>query len=143
MPAPGGAALTDRTFTRAEANTLLPTLRPLLERMQALRRESAQLDEEHKRLHWKARGNGHDEPDDALTDVQRRRERVNVALGEHVDRIHALGVLVKDLDTGLVDFPWMRAGTMAYLCWRLGEPAVDWWHDVDSGFAGRQRLDEA
>jgi hypothetical protein len=59
-----------------------------------------------------------------------------------VDRIHAMGVLVKDLDTGLVDFPWMRDGTMAYLCWRLGEPAVDWWHDVDSGVAGRRRLDE-
>ena len=142
MPAPGGAALTDRTFTRAEANALLPSLRPLLEQVQALRRESLELDEELKRLHWKARGNGHDDLDEPLSQIQRRRERVVATLGEHVDRIHAMGVLVKDLDTGLVDFPWMRDDTMAYLCWRLGEPAVDWWHDIESGFAGRRRLDE-
>ena len=51
-----------------------------------------------------------------------------------------LGILIKDVDTGLVDFPHMREEREVYLCWRLGEPKVEFWHDVDSGFSGRQPL---
>ena len=131
----------DKLFTRAEANALLPTLRPLLSQLRVLRQESLRLDEDLRALHWKARGNGHDALDEALTQVQRQREQVNTTLGEQVDRIHAMGVVVKDLDAGLVDFPWLHGGRVAYLCWKLGEPSVDWWHDIDAGYAGRQRLD--
>ena len=132
----------NRHFTRDEAEALLPTLRPLLERLRGLHRESVRLEMELRQLHWKARGNGHDGLDETLTDIQRRREAVLAVLGEQVDRIHAMGVLVKDLEIGLVDFPWIRGQQMAYLCWKVDEPRVEWWHEVDAGFAGRQRLEE-
>ena len=57
-----------------------------------------------------------------------------------VEELAALGVQVKDLDTGLVDFPSWRDGEEVLLCWRLGEDEVAWWHTLDGGFAGRQPL---
>ena len=132
----------ERLFTRAEAESLLPTLAPLLEELRALRQQSLQHDAELQQLHWKARGNGHDGLDEALTAVQRRREAVVSALGERVDRIRALGVQVKDLDAGLVDFPARREQRVVLLCWKLGEPRIGWWHELETGFAGRQPLED-
>ncbi len=137
----GGVRRMERLFSRAEAEALLPTLRPLLEELQLLRQHAARLEQEMRELHWKARGNGHDHLDEELTTLQRRRESVLNELGERVDRIHALGVLVKDLDLGLIDFPHWRGQRVVYLCWKLGEDSIDWWHEVDAGYAGRQRLD--
>jgi hypothetical protein len=132
----------ERLFTRAEAESLLPTLRPILEELQALRQQALQHDAELQQLHWKARGNGHDGLDDALTALQRRREEVVAGIGERVDRIRALGVQVKDLDAGLVDFPSRRRERVVLLCWKLGEPGIGWWHDLETGFAGRQALED-
>jgi hypothetical protein len=132
----------DRLFGRDEAEALLATVRPLVEELQALRRESLELDAQLQQLHWKARSNGHDDLDDALTKVQRRREAANTALGERVDRLRGMGVLVKDLDMGLVDFPWQRGERVVYLCWKLGEPSIKWWHEVDTGYGSRQPLDD-
>jgi hypothetical protein len=58
-----------------------------------------------------------------------------------VESLVALGVRVKDPDTGLVDFPALRHGQEVLLCWQAGEDAVEWWHGLDSGFAGRSRID--
>jgi hypothetical protein len=58
-----------------------------------------------------------------------------------VNAIHELGGVVKDLDTGLVDFPARLAGVVAFLCWRLGEDEIDHWHGIDEGFSGRKPLD--
>ena len=57
-----------------------------------------------------------------------------------LEQINGWGIVIKDVDTGLVDFPHLRNGNEVYLCWRLGEPEVGYWHDIDSGFAGRQPL---
>ena len=57
-----------------------------------------------------------------------------------LDELDGLGVQLKDIDQGLVDFPSRRDGRVVYLCWRLGEETIAWWHDVDTGFAGRQPL---
>jgi hypothetical protein len=132
----------NRHFTRSEAEALLPTIRPMLERLRELRQELQALDAELRSLHWKARGNGHNQLDDSLTSVQRRRESALTAVGEQVDRIHALGIQIKDPDSGLVDFPSQRGDQVIYLCWKLGETAIEWWHDPESGFAGRQRLED-
>ena len=64
------------------------------------------------------------------------------ALAESVARIQAAGVQVKDLDTGLLDFPSERDGDVVLLCWRVGEPEIGWWHTVDEGFAGRKPLSD-
>ncbi len=57
-----------------------------------------------------------------------------------LDRIEKMGVLVKDLDRGLVDFPHLRGSREIFLCWMAGEKEISYWHDLDSGFAGRQQL---
>ena len=56
------------------------------------------------------------------------------------ENIHALGVEIKDLDRGLCDFPALREGRVVYLCWVFGEDDIEWWHDIEAGFAGRQPL---
>ncbi|MFQ5507868.1 MAG: DUF2203 domain-containing protein [Leptospirillia bacterium] len=65
---------------------------------------------------------------------------------EHIvdltDRVAGMGVFIKDLDAGLCDFPHERDGETVLLCWKYGEPAVDWWHGLDDGFRGRRSVDE-
>lgn len=56
--------------------------------------------------------------------------------------IHELGVVIKDVDLGLCDFPAMLGGRMVYLCWKLGEDHIEWWHEVSSGFKDRRPLDD-
>ena len=59
-----------------------------------------------------------------------------------VARIDALGLTLRDIERGLVDFPALVSGRQVWLCWRLGETAIDWWHGLDAGFDGRQPLSE-
>jgi len=59
-----------------------------------------------------------------------------------VARIDQLGLALRDIETGLVDFPALVSGRQVWLCWRRGEPAVEWWHELDAGVAGRQPLSE-
>jgi len=59
---------------------------------------------------------------------------------DSMQTVHEFGVIVKDLEQGLCDFPFMLDGRVVYLCWRLGEEQIEWWHEIDSGFAGRQPL---
>ena len=58
-----------------------------------------------------------------------------------MNQLSALGVEIKDSDTGLLDFPSLRDGDEVLLCWRIGEDAVEWWHGREEGFAGRKRID--
>ena len=57
-----------------------------------------------------------------------------------VARIDAWGITLRDIESGLIDFPALASGRQIWLCWRLGEDEVDWWHRIDEGFAGRRRL---
>jgi hypothetical protein len=124
--------MTERLFSREEANLLLPLLRPLLERA---REVSAVLGDRgrQRRLRSVTVGNGGGEA-----------AREMMADGDELSRVVAeiggLGVVVRDPSTGLVDFPAERDGEPVYLCWRLGEDEVAHWHDRDSGFSSRQPL---
>lgn len=127
-------------FTRAEADALLPRLRVLLSEIQVLVAEQAAL---AARLHVaraKVLGNGHSQQGDTHTirDAIRARDE---AFAARTQQIGALGVILKDPERGLVDFPTIRDGREVYLCWQLGEPRVAWWHEIEKGFAGRQPLD--
>ena len=62
-------------------------------------------------------------------------------ISQHLHAIHEIGVLVKDVDMGLCDFPHSANGRVVHLCWKLGETEINWWHDVHSGYTGRQPLD--
>lgn len=83
-------------------------------------------------------GAGVDPQELAALDEEIAGELAGVA--RTVNEIHALGAEVKDPDTGLVDFPTTVGGEPAYLCWRLGEDEIAFWHGVDEGFTGRKAL---
>ena len=76
---------------------------------------------------------------------QRNRDQQNraaVRLKASVEEIQKLGVLIKDLDIGLVDFPTLFRGNEVYICWKLGEDEIGYWHGVNEGFAGRKSIDQ-
>jgi hypothetical protein len=127
-------------FTRADAETMLPRITPMLREIQRLRQEQRAREQVMAADQAKALGNGH-MPQDELLQHQRDSGAVEQRLVEIGDSLSAMGVLLKDPDTGLVDFPTLRHGHEVYLCWQLGEPHIAWWHEVSSGFLGRQPLD--
>jgi len=125
----------ERIFTLTEAQSLLPRLRSLL----------AEISEEWSHLRKL-------EPD-----VQKARDKAQfdgycksgpeyVQSVSHlmflIHQIRDMGVLLKDADRGLCDFPYVRQGRVVYLCWQLGEERIAYWHDIDAGFSGREPLDD-
>jgi hypothetical protein len=129
-----------RHFTPEEANDALTEVRPLVERMVARRREHLAALEHQEQLEQRIRGNGGGMPPAELAAASEGVEEAARGLAGVVDELTDLGVQVKDLDTGLVDFPARRRGETVLLCWRLGEDEIGWWHRVDDGFAGRRPL---
>jgi hypothetical protein len=130
----------DRYFTAAEANELLPTVRPIVERMTARRRALAIATVRHARIAGKIAGNGGGVRPQEVDELQRTIDHEAEQVVRCVEKLQELGVLVKDLDEGLVDFPALRGDEEVLLCWRLGEDEVGFWHSVDEGFAGRKPL---
>jgi hypothetical protein len=130
----------ERTFTPEEANALLPALRPLVERMVEAKRSLDGAQERADEVGRRIAGNGGGIPPAELGELQDAVREEAEALAAALSEIQELGVLVKDLDTGLVDFPSTRFGEEILLCWRLGEDEVAFFHGYDDGFAGRQPL---
>jgi hypothetical protein len=128
-------------YTRAEAEALLPRIGGMLRELQLLRDELADQEELYTTLRTRVLSNGHNMQGNA----QRIKMAIATTTAQITQRIHAiaeLGVILKDLEAGLVDFPAQRNGREVYLCWRLGEDHIGWWHEVDSGFASRQPLED-
>jgi hypothetical protein len=120
-------------FTAAEANSLLPRVMVVISEMMEARQRIIDAQPELWPVLEKAVGNGGSKKAGELLSEFRRVENGMRTLGE-------MGCILKDVNTGLVDFPTIRNGREALLCWRYGEPKVGYWHDVESGFAGRQPL---
>ncbi len=78
--------------------------------------------------------------DDELAQIEEELEKDRRRLHEYVEELRQLSVEPKSGVEGLIDFPSMRDGRLVYLCWKLGEPKVSYWHELDAGFAGRQPL---
>jgi hypothetical protein len=129
-----------RHFTPEEANAALTHVRPLVERMVAHRRAHVEALERQEELEGRIRGNGGGIPPAQLAETAAEVERHARELARAVDDIVELGVEVKDLEEGLVDFPALRNGETVLLCWRLGEDEIRHWHTVQEGFAGRRPL---
>ena len=128
------------TFTPDEANALLPTVGPLVERMVEAKRSLDDAQAAADDVSARISGNGGGLPPAQLAAVHDEVARRATELGKALEEIQALGVIVKDLDTGLVDFPSIRDGQEVLLCWHLGEDEVAFWHGYDDGFAGRQPI---
>jgi hypothetical protein len=132
--------MADRHFTPEEANALLEEVRPIAETLVEHRRAMAAAATKQARLVQRIAGNGGDfDPQEPRT-IEEEFEREGQAVAQCVERLEALGVLVKDLDRGLVDFPAWRGDEEVLLCWEVGEDGIAFWHGVDEGFAGRKPL---
>src|SRR5438093_657449 len=123
-----------RLFTLAEAEALLPTVAPILEAIREARRELAALEAEIGQRLAPVRGNGHSVDASAVGRLRERAGRAARTLQARAAELEALDVELKDPEVGLIDFRADRDGRVIYLCWRLGEPRIDWWHELEAGF---------
>ena len=131
-----------RLFTQEEANAFLPEVRPLVERMVEDRRALVAIGGELEEVQALIGGNGGSLDPGRVGELQETVAHSAAGVASLVDEIHGLGVQVKDVDRGLVDFPARHpdTGETVLLCWELGEPEVAHWHDLEEGFAGRKPL---
>ena len=131
-----------RLFTAEEANEALPLLRAQVERLVRRRREQQQLDRRLGAVRTSVSGNGGSLDPARVAELEEQAARLETELAGLIEEIHSLGVQVKDLDLGLIDFPAVHphTGETVLLCWRLGEEDVEYWHGLEEGFAGRKPL---
>ena len=125
----------DKIFTLVEAQNLLPTLRKLMEEIGEQWERIRELNPEIQ----KARDNA---PFDGYSKFGVEYVESVSHLMSLIQQIKDLGVVLKDPGKGLCDFPYIKDGRMVYLCWQLGEESIQYWHDVETGFAGRAPLDQ-
>ncbi len=122
----------DQIFDKAQADALLPRLAHLIRSLQAATESDAAV-EGRERLAHAGRSNGSPQAAAAVFAAGAEIQAV-------LDELDGMGVILRDLGTGLCDFPSVRGGRPVYLCWRLGEDEVGWWHSRDTGVAGREPL---
>jgi hypothetical protein len=123
----------DRHYSLDEANALLPKVKPVLRKLRDAK--DVLVDEDaHELLSDAAPTNGGGDPGRQVADAFLEVRRLLAALQE-------AGIVVRDIDRGLIDFPAIRDGEEVYLCWELGEDAIAYWHDLETGYRGRQPLD--
>jgi len=124
-----------KLFSLEEANALLPTVRPIVESIKRAHAHVLSFREEAARAAEKAAlGGGH------MPGGEKYLAALMYLAG-HTNELDALGVQLKDYARGLIDFPSLRDGRVVLLCWQLGEgDRIEWWHDVEAGFAGRQPI---
>jgi hypothetical protein len=124
-----------KLFTVEEANALLPSVREILKRIQSSRRRLAAY-----RPAAKLAAEGAEQGGGGMA-AGMKYAILLTNFSEEISELEALGVQLKDLDRGLIDFPSLRDGRVVLLCWQLGEgDELEWWHDMDAGFAGRTPL---
>lgn len=121
-----------KLFTVAEANALLPTVQQILKRIQRARKKLAAYQDQAK-----AAAENADQGGGGISDGLRYANCL-IDFTSQTSELDALGVQLKDFDRGLVDFPSLRDGRVVLLCWQIGEgDELEWWHNVEDGFAGR------
>ena len=127
---------TDPTYTVDEARSLVPEVRGTLLQLAIERRRA---DESHAALHRRLRDAG-DEAAAGQEELEASTADLRAGVRALLDHLESLGVVVRDLDAGLVDFPTIRDGEPAWLCWRLSDPELGWWHTTSEGFTSRRQL---
>ena len=124
----------ERIFTFSEAVSLIPRLRTILNDLCDDWNLIKALNPQIKKARDKAQFDGGSpygvEYIETMTRVMSKLQQVR-----------DLGVILKDVDKGLCDFPYMKGGRVVYLCWMLGEETIEFWHDIEAGFGGREPLD--
>ena len=132
-----------KTFTLDEAQSLLPVLEALLKLAIDGKRAAEEVESKLSDLSQRIYLSGGMSIN--LSNVANQRAEMESHLErvrESISEIDSIGVQVKDLDSGLLDFPFRLDEDIVLLCWRMGESAIEHWHTVESGFQGRQRVDD-
>ena len=124
----------EKHFTVGEARSLLPDLKRKFQELHDLRDAIKVGAPRHEEARKNSEGNGGG-GDQAVSYLE-----ANVRFQEILREIAELGIEVKDVGRGLVDFPHMMAGKEVFLCWQLGEDTLSFWHELEAGFAGRKLL---
>jgi len=130
-----------RVFTPDEANSALEEVRPVAERMVAVRARMHELIEAQGGLVTAIGGNGGGYAASDLNAAQAELRQLADEVGRCLAELESLGAAVKDPDLGLLDFPALREGEEVELCWHVGEDAVAHWHEIGAGYAGRKPID--
>ena len=132
-----------RYFTLPQAEALLKRVEPVLREAIVLKAENEEAESQlRSALHRVMMLGGANVDRDGFIEQRARREVSAMRLKEALEQIQGSGCLVKDLDIGLLDFPTLFRGEEVYLCWRLGENGIGFWHKVQDGFRGRQLIDQ-
>lgn len=132
-----------RRFTHAEAEALLPEIGQLLREAVALKSEYQDAEQAVEGLMQRIMLAGGLVVDrERALEARALRDRTGERLKALVERIHETGCVIKDLDMGLVDFPTLFKGEEVYLCWKMDEPGIAYWHGMHEGFAGRKPIDQ-
>ena len=124
--------MAEKLYTVAEANALLPKLKPLLERVRDTQKALAE-DKTVALVREKAAQNGGGTPGRHLAELTRTLE-------QDLKQLQEWSIILRDPGIGLIDFLHQRGEQVVFLCWKLGEGKIEWWHPIDTGIAGRQRL---
>jgi len=120
-------------FTLEEANRLLPKVASIVEAIVILWKSMTQKEHEVSAIGKKREGNGGGSAgSDYIIEYASLEGRINM--------LQEMGILLKDLNMGLIDFPHIREGREVYLCWKLGENKIEYWHEIEAGYTGRQQL---
>ena len=132
-----------KTFTLEEAQSLLPVVESLLKRALEGKRAAQEVEERIAELGRRIYLSGGMRVDVAAVSKQRAEMEDHLQRArESIAEIDSIGVQVKDMDTGLLDFPCKVDDQVVLLCWRMGESAIEHWHTLDDGFKGRKPLDD-
>jgi len=135
--------MAEKYFNRHQAEELLPAIGHFLEEARKQKRALDTITAEISNAALRIMMLGGSLPPFAdLNHKKTQREKVAEQLAGTVEEIQQTGCVVKDVETGLVDFPSLREGEKVYLCWKLGEARIGYWHGIEEGFAGRKPLDE-
>ncbi|MBX9792562.1 MAG: DUF2203 domain-containing protein [Pirellulales bacterium] len=135
----------ERLFTVEEANLMMPLVRAIVSDLSRLSHDVVER-RQRVALLRSGRESGARNPEsrdpysEELAQIEDELEKQTRELQGYVDELRALGIEPKDGLAGIIDFPAVMDGRRVCLCWQLGEPEVLFWHEVDSGFAGRQPL---
>jgi len=132
-----------RRFTLAEAQRLIPRVERLMQDAVARKSEYQEAEQAVQALAQRVTMMGGVAIDrEQARQSKMRRDGAARKLREIIEEVQEIGCVVKDLDIGLVDFPTRFRGVDVYLCWRLGETAIEYWHGMEEGFRGRKAIDE-
>ena len=135
--------MSDRTFTLEEAQSLVPVLESLLRTAIAGKKLMEQVEGEMQALGHRIFLNGGTHVDvGAVARRKAERAKAEQRAKDALAEIDSIGVQVKDLDIGLLDFPCEVEGRIVLLCWKMGEQSITHWHSPEEGFAGRKLIDE-